>query len=101
VPVTFVTFDLLHLDGEDLTARPLAERKRLLDGLQLLGPAWAANGWYPGEARSCSPCAASTDTRASPSGWTLSTSPAGGLRTWLKRKTPEWKRDHAPRHRPP
>ena len=27
VPATFVAFDLLHLDGEDLTGRPLVERK--------------------------------------------------------------------------
>ncbi len=30
-PVTFMAFDLLYLDGEDLTARPLAERQGLLD----------------------------------------------------------------------
>lgn len=30
IPVTFVAFDLLRLDGEDLTARPLTERRALL-----------------------------------------------------------------------
>jgi bifunctional non-homologous end joining protein LigD len=49
VPVTFVAFDLLHLDGEDLCTRPLVERKRLLDELQLVGPSWATNGWHVGE----------------------------------------------------
>jgi bifunctional non-homologous end joining protein LigD len=49
VPVTFVAFDLLHIDGHDLTGRPLMERKELLDELQLAGPAWATNGWHPGE----------------------------------------------------
>ena len=49
VPVTFVAFDLLHLDGQDLTGLPLVERKRLLDELHLVGPAWATNGWYPGD----------------------------------------------------
>ena len=44
VPVTFIAFDLLHLDGQDLTGRPLAERKHLLDDLHLIGPAWATNG---------------------------------------------------------
>ena len=34
-PVTFVAFDLLALDGVDVTARPLVERRRLLDGLEL------------------------------------------------------------------
>ena len=46
VPVTFVAFDLLHLAGDDLTGRPLVERKVLLDDLRLVGPAWATNGWY-------------------------------------------------------
>ena len=49
VPVTFVAFDLLHLDGQDLTGLALAERKRLLDELHLVGPTWATNGWYPGD----------------------------------------------------
>lgn len=31
VPVVFKAFDLLYLDGKDLTGRPLAERRRLLD----------------------------------------------------------------------
>jgi bifunctional non-homologous end joining protein LigD len=48
-PVTFVAFDLLHLDGRDLTGLPLAERKRRLDDLHLAGPAWITNGWYPGD----------------------------------------------------
>lgn len=34
-PVTFVAFDLLALDGVDLTRRPLRERRALLDGLGL------------------------------------------------------------------
>ena len=31
--LVFFLFDLLHLDGEDLTARPLFERKERLGGL--------------------------------------------------------------------
>ena len=34
-PVSFVAFDLLALDGLDLTGRPLWERRALLDGLGL------------------------------------------------------------------
>ena len=40
VPVTYVVFDLLHLDGHDLTALPLRDRRRLLDELLEPGPAW-------------------------------------------------------------
>jgi bifunctional non-homologous end joining protein LigD len=49
IPVTFVAFDLLHLDCQDLTSAPLVERKQLLDDLHLVGPAWAVNGWHSGE----------------------------------------------------
>jgi DNA ligase-1 len=38
VPVVFVAFDLLHLDGEPLLERPLFERRRLLEGLGLQHP---------------------------------------------------------------
>lgn len=40
VPVTYVVFDLLHLDGNDLTALPLADRRRLLDHVLEPGPRW-------------------------------------------------------------
>jgi len=39
-PVTYVIFDLLHLDGRSLCDVPYAERRRLLDSLRLEGPAW-------------------------------------------------------------
>jgi DNA ligase-1 len=38
VPVVFVAFDLLYLDGQVLLERPLSERRRLLEGLQLEHP---------------------------------------------------------------
>jgi DNA ligase-1 len=38
VPVVFVAFDLLSLDGEVLLDRPLAERRRRLEGLGLRRP---------------------------------------------------------------
>lgn len=40
VPVTYVVFDLLHLDGHDLTGLPLRDRRRLLDELIDPGPCW-------------------------------------------------------------
>ncbi|HVV90013.1 MAG TPA: non-homologous end-joining DNA ligase [Solirubrobacterales bacterium] len=39
-PATFVIFDLLHLDGEDLTDAPYRRRRELLAGLELEGEAW-------------------------------------------------------------
>lgn len=40
VPVAYVAFDLLHLDGHDLTGLPLADRRRLLDQVLEPGPRW-------------------------------------------------------------
>lgn len=39
-PVTFMVFDLLRLFGNDLTAQPWKERRRLLEQLGLQGPHW-------------------------------------------------------------
>jgi bifunctional non-homologous end joining protein LigD len=40
VPVSYVVFDLLHLDGHDLMGQPLADRRRLLEGVVEPGRAW-------------------------------------------------------------
>src|SRR5215207_11283167 len=38
--VTYLVFDLLWLDGRLLTGQPYAERRRLLEDLEVAGPAW-------------------------------------------------------------
>ena len=48
VPVVYCAFDLLWLDGEDLMRRPYAERRSLLEGLDLDGPAWRVPGYSTG-----------------------------------------------------
>jgi bifunctional non-homologous end joining protein LigD len=40
VPASYIVFDILHLDGHDLTALPLADRRRLLDQVLDPGPVW-------------------------------------------------------------
>ncbi|CAN5544845.1 hypothetical protein BH20ACT19_BH20ACT19_11320 [soil metagenome] len=40
IPATYVAFDLLWADGRSLTQSPYAERRRLLDDLDLDGPSW-------------------------------------------------------------
>jgi bifunctional non-homologous end joining protein LigD len=40
VPVAWLGFDLLALDGEPTLDLPYAERRALLDGLELAGPRW-------------------------------------------------------------
>jgi bifunctional non-homologous end joining protein LigD len=90
-----------QIDGEDLIDLPLVDRKRRLDELHLVGPAWATQRWYPGEGEAIFGCCAELghegvvakrlDSRYLP-----------GIRsrTWLKRKSDHWKREHAPRRRP-
>jgi len=43
VPLTFVVFDVLRRDGNDLTSEPYGERRTVLDGLALNGPAWTTS----------------------------------------------------------
>jgi bifunctional non-homologous end joining protein LigD len=45
-PVTLLVFDLLRLDGADLTGRPLSERRGLLEGLGLLDVHWQVPATY-------------------------------------------------------
>jgi len=48
VPVAFLVFDVMFLDGMLTTGRPYRERRRLLDGLDLGGPHMAVPPWYEG-----------------------------------------------------
>lgn len=45
-PVTLLVFDILRLDGSDVTGRTLAERRALLDTLGLDAPCWQVPAWY-------------------------------------------------------
>ncbi|SNR23091.1 non-homologous end-joining DNA ligase [Blastococcus mobilis] len=47
-PVTFLVFDLLSWDGEDLTALTYAERRERLDALGLTGHRWVTTPWFRG-----------------------------------------------------
>jgi bifunctional non-homologous end joining protein LigD len=47
-PVTFLVFDLLAWDGEDLTGLPYAERRERLDALGPSGHRWVGTPWFRG-----------------------------------------------------
>jgi bifunctional non-homologous end joining protein LigD len=49
-PVVYVIFDLLYLDGRDLTCEPYSRRRELLEGLGLAGDAWQTPGHSVGHA---------------------------------------------------
>jgi bifunctional non-homologous end joining protein LigD len=50
-PVVYVVFDLLYLDGGDLTGEPYERRRELLEGLELTGESWQTPGHSPGHAK--------------------------------------------------
>jgi bifunctional non-homologous end joining protein LigD len=41
IPVTYMIFDLMHLDGHSALEVPYSDRRLLLEGLELVGPHWA------------------------------------------------------------
>src|SRR4029077_14636454 len=47
-PVTYVIFDLLYLDGHDLTAEPYSRRRQLLERLELDGESWQTPAYSAG-----------------------------------------------------
>ena len=49
VPVTFVAFDIVHLDGRSLVDEPYERRRELLAGIGFDGPSWQAPANHRGE----------------------------------------------------
>ena len=50
-PVTYLVFDVLHLDGRSTLSMPYAQRRALLDGMGLSGPTWQTPpAWFGGGA---------------------------------------------------
>jgi bifunctional non-homologous end joining protein LigD len=49
VPVVYMLFDVLYLDGHQTLARPYTERRRLLEGLSLNGPSWQTPSYHVGD----------------------------------------------------
>jgi bifunctional non-homologous end joining protein LigD len=50
-PVVYVVFDLLYLDGQDLTCEPYGRRRELLESLGLTGESWQTPGHSVGHAK--------------------------------------------------
>ncbi|HEY0317356.1 MAG TPA: non-homologous end-joining DNA ligase [Solirubrobacterales bacterium] len=49
-PVAYVIFDLVYLDGRNLTAEPYRRRRELLEGLELEGESWRTPSYSTGDA---------------------------------------------------
>jgi len=48
IPVSYLAFDALHVDGVALTARPYVERRKTLNTIISNGPRWLAPPNFPG-----------------------------------------------------
>jgi bifunctional non-homologous end joining protein LigD len=48
-PVIYLIFDLLQLDGRPLFDLPYADRRAVLEDLELAGPFWQTPPWFGGE----------------------------------------------------
>ena len=48
VPVTYLVFDLLHLDGRSLLDLPYTQRREALAELSLSGESWRTTPWFAG-----------------------------------------------------
>jgi bifunctional non-homologous end joining protein LigD len=48
VPVTYLAFDVLHLDGRSLLEQPYVERRRTLESMELAGPSWQTPPHFEG-----------------------------------------------------
>jgi bifunctional non-homologous end joining protein LigD len=99
--ITFVAFDLLVLDDENLCARPYHERRQLLEELDLSGPGWVTIPALAGAPRVLLDACAELDVEGVIAK-RVDSPYRPGVRSgdWLKLKTADWKRGHAPRRRP-
>ena len=50
-PLTYLIFDVAHLDGRSLLAMAYRERREVLNGLQLAGPTWQVPPVFEGHGR--------------------------------------------------
>ena len=49
LPVTYLIFDVLHLEGRSTLGLPYAQRRELLESLELDGPRWQTTPSFPAE----------------------------------------------------
>ena len=92
IPLTLVVFDVLWVNGEDMTSAPFSERRATLERLELNGPDWATSDVFEdGDALFTAVCqhglegvvAKRLDSRYGPN-----------RRGWIKTKNPNyWRRD--------
>jgi bifunctional non-homologous end joining protein LigD len=98
IPLTFVVFDVLFIDGEVLCNRPYVERRAVLEELRLSGGAWATVPSFDGAAAEVFHACAELGLEGLVAKRASSRyRPGQRSSDWLKLKTTAWRRHHAPR----
>lgn len=98
VPLTLAIFDILHLDGEDLTAFPYSDRRESLESLHLSGPNWCTVASYRGDGVELLASCGELDLEGIVAKRVAARyRPGARSRDWLKVKTPMWRVEHAHR----
>ena len=92
VPMTFVIFDVLQRDGEDLTGEPYVSRRTTLQALRLDGPSWTTSDTFEDcPALFDAVCGLGLEGVVAKR---LSSRYRPGQRGWIKTKNPNyWRRD--------
>ena len=92
IPLTFVVFDLLAVDGTDMTGAPFRERRAELERLALDGPGWSTSETFEdGDALFRAVCEHGLEGVVAKR---LTSRYGPRLRGWVKTKNPNyWRRD--------
>jgi bifunctional non-homologous end joining protein LigD len=97
-PVTFAAFDVLYLDGETVTGKPYLERRALLEGLGLTGPAWCTVLSVVGDVPELMAACGQLGLEGLVAKRLDSIyRPGARSKQWVKAKCPDWRVHHAPR----
>lgn len=99
-PVTFMAFDVLWLDGQQLTEEPYLHRRQVLESLKLLGPAWAMVPSWSGDAADVLAACEAVGLEGVVMKRASAPYTQARSRHWVKLKTSAWLQYHAPRRRP-
>jgi bifunctional non-homologous end joining protein LigD len=100
--VIFCAFDVLWLDGNDCTQLPYQQRRRVLDMLELAGPAWCTVPSVPAHSADLLLDACGQLGQEGVVYKRTMSRYVPGVRTadWRKLKTPAWRTNEAPRRLP-
>ena len=92
IPLTYVVFDVLRIEGEDVTNAPYSERREVLERLQLNGFSWTTSETFEdGDALFAAVCEHGLEGVVAK---LVSTRYGPNRRGWIKTKNPNyWRRD--------